>query len=178
MDSEMENMIARARRHTLGDLLARTRDKAPDKFALAYQEQRLNYAQFDDLVNQTAQGFLDQGMNKGDMITVMSTNSLDFVITIFALARMGAVMIPINYMLSTDEVQYILEHAEVDGLIASETYAPLLDQAAGDRMIPHRYLMDVSHALEDRKSTRLNSSHVAISYAVFCLKKKNTIIYR
>src|SRR5690625_6828271 len=28
-------------------------------------------------------------------------------------------------------------------------------------------------ALEDRKSTRLNSSHVAISYAVFCLKKKN-----
>lgn len=146
MENEMENMIARARRHTLGDLLARTRDKAPDKFALAYQEQRLNYAQFDDRVNQTAQGFLDLGMNKGDMITVMSTNSLDFVITIFALARMGAVMIPINYMLSTDEVQYILEHAEVDGLIASETYAPLLDQAAGDRMIPHRYLMDISHA--------------------------------
>src|SRR3989442_10104632 len=30
----------------------------------------------------------------------------------------------------------------------------------------------------DRKSTRLNSSHVRISYAVFCLKKKNTKIYR
>src|SRR5690625_7014047 len=34
---------------------------------------------------------------------------------------------------------------------------------------PHRH-----HPLGDRKSTRLNSSHVAISYAVFCLKKKNT----
>src|SRR5690625_617632 len=32
--------------------------------------------------------------------------------------------------------------------------------------------IDAEHALEDRKSTRLNSSHVAISYAVFCLKKK------
>src|SRR3712207_6961477 len=31
--------------------------------------------------------------------------------------------------------------------------------------------------LRDRKSTRLNSSHANISYAVFCLKKKNTIIY-
>src|SRR5690625_5678304 len=31
-----------------------------------------------------------------------------------------------------------------------------------------------SSSWEDRKSTRLNSSHVAISYAVFCLKKKNT----
>src|SRR5690625_1939870 len=30
--------------------------------------------------------------------------------------------------------------------------------------------------LQDRKSTRLNSSHVAISYAVFCLKKKITIV--
>src|SRR6266850_5964625 len=34
-----------------------------------------------------------------------------------------------------------------------------------------------SIALLDRKSTRLNSSHLVISYAVFCLKKKKTIIY-
>lgn len=145
MNRETKDMITRARRNTLGDVLARTRDKTPDKFALAYEDQRLNYAQFDDRVNQTAQAFLDHGMNKGDMITVMSPNSLDFVITTFALARMGAVMIPINYMLSTDDVQYILEHAEVDGLIASEQYAPILDQAAGDRTISHRYLMDVQH---------------------------------
>src|SRR5437773_9616634 len=32
------------------------------------------------------------------------------------------------------------------------------------------------HRLLDRKSTRLNSSHITISYAVFCLKKKNTLI--
>src|SRR2546426_1652384 len=32
--------------------------------------------------------------------------------------------------------------------------------------------LDVEHRLEDRKSTRLNSSHLVISYAVFCLKKK------
>src|SRR5205807_6116833 len=35
-------------------------------------------------------------------------------------------------------------------------------------------LLDVIAATEDRKSTRLNSSHLVISYAVFCLKKKNT----
>src|SRR5437660_9056513 len=43
---------------------------------------------------------------------------------------------------------------------------------------PRRDLLDLRAALEDqagdRKSTRLNSSHVAISYAVFCLKKKKT----
>src|SRR5207302_5168384 len=35
-------------------------------------------------------------------------------------------------------------------------------------------MLDPDMAVEDRKSTRLNSSHVKISYAVFCLKKKNT----
>src|SRR5437660_11838167 len=39
------------------------------------------------------------------------------------------------------------------------------------------YLPATPSALKDRKSTRLNSSHVAISYAVFCLKKKNRLFY-
>src|SRR5699024_11950592 len=66
----------------------------------------------------------------------------DFVIVKFALARMGAVMIPINYMLSVEDVQYILEHAEVSGLIASEEYAPVLDKAAVRLEIKQRYVMD------------------------------------
>src|SRR5947199_657628 len=37
-----------------------------------------------------------------------------------------------------------------------------------------RSLRDLGHGKEDRKSTRLNSSHLGISYAVFCLKKKNS----
>src|SRR5690606_6545378 len=43
----------------------------------------------------------------------------------------------------------------------------------GERMGAPAYLIDDASQIEDRKSTRLNSSHVKISYAVFCLKKKN-----
>src|SRR5256885_16901788 len=43
---------------------------------------------------------------------------------------------------------------------------------AGHRHEPHR--RQVQHRRGDRKSTRLNSSHLVISYAVFCLKKKKT----
>lgn len=138
----LDRLLARARRNTLSDLLARTRDRMPDKFALAYQNQRLNYAELDDMVNQTAHAFLSDGMKKGDMVTVMSRNSLDFVIVNFALARIGAVMIPINYMLSLEDVQYILEHAEASGFIASEEYAQILDQSAGRLDVRHRYVMD------------------------------------
>jgi len=139
---DLDKQLERARRNTLGDVLTRTRDRTPNKLALTYKDKQKTYAELDDLVNQTAHGFQERGMEKGDMITVMSKNSLDFVITKFALARLGAVMIPINYMLSVEDVQYILDHAEVSGFIASEEYVPLLDAATGRLNIKHRYIMD------------------------------------
>ncbi|SHG19377.1 fatty acyl-CoA synthetase [Ornithinibacillus halophilus] len=145
---ELEKTLKRARRNTMGDLLLRTRERMPEKFALAYKNQRLNYAELDDLVNQTAHVFVDAGMRKGDMITVMSKNSLDFVIVNFALARIGAVMIPINYLLNVEDVAFILEHAEVNGFIASKEYAPVLDESAGRLDISFRYLMDMNPSEE------------------------------
>ncbi|MFB4166985.1 acyl-CoA synthetase [Virgibacillus sp. JSM 102003] len=150
---DLGKMLQRARRNTLGDLLARTRDRMPEKLAITYEGQRLNYAELDNLVNQTAHAFLADGMKKGDMVTVMSKNSLDFVIANFALARIGAVMIPINYMLSTEDVAYILEHAEVSAFIASEEYAPVLDKSAGRLEIRQRYLMDTLGAYEGELSS-------------------------
>lgn len=157
VNEELGKMLSRARRNTLGDLLARTRDRTPEKFAFAYRTERLNYAELDDRVNQTARVFLTNGMKKGDMVTVMSQNSLDFVVVNFALARIGAVMIPINYMLSIEDVQYILDHAEVSAFIASEEYAPILDQSAGSLEIKQRYLMDTTLANDPSWKTLANS---------------------
>ncbi|MGM8215036.1 acyl-CoA synthetase [Bacillaceae bacterium W0354] len=139
---DLNNMLTRVRRNTLGDLLTRTTERMPDKFALAYKEERLTFQQLDDRVNQTAHAFRQDGMKKGDMITVMSKNSLDFVVVKFALARLGAVMIPINYMLTPEDVAYILKHAEANGLVASKEYAPILENAKGEQTIRFRYLME------------------------------------
>lgn len=155
--ASLSNRLERARRNTLGDLLARTRDRDPGKLAISYQDHRLTYAELDDMVNQTAHGFLERGIEKGDMITVMSRNSLDFVVVNFALARVGAVMIPINYMLSVEDVQYILEHAEVSGYIASEEFATVLDKSVGELEIKHRYLMDVADKKDELSNWELLS---------------------
>src|SRR5207253_10835879 len=56
------------------------------------------------------------------------------------------------------------------GVIAGESAGG--NDAVHMRMKLELLVPGVQHAEEDRKSTRLNSSHVAISYAVFCLKKK------
>src|SRR2546426_4511930 len=46
------------------------------------------------------------------------------------------------------------------------------------RMADRAYMLFASENTRDRKSTRLNSSHLVISYAVFCLKKKKKVHYR
>lgn len=154
---DLDKLLTRARRNTLGDLLMRTRERYPDKFAIAFKDARLTYSELDDLVNQTAHAFRADGVKKSDMITVMSKNSLDFVVVNFALARLGAVMIPINYMLTEDDVAYILNHAGASGFVAPEEFAPVLEKAKGDLDIKFRYLMEfpqkqrVSEVLQDWK---------------------------
>src|SRR5437762_1750892 len=53
----------------------------------------------------------------------------------------------------------------------------LLKESGGDRLLRAAELIDFFRSKSDRKSTRLNSSHRCISYAVFCLKKKITFAY-
>src|SRR5690606_41690585 len=60
------------------------------------------------------------------------------------------------------------EEGEIGGVDAAQ-FGVLLEHAG-------RVVLRVERDGEDRKSTRLNSSHVKISYAVFCLKKKNILV--
>src|SRR5207253_4092647 len=64
----------------------------------------------------------------------------------------------------------------ISGLLAAKAGEIRFDGASLKARPTHvRASLGIAHVLEDRKSTRLNSSHVAISYAVFCLKKKKNI---
>src|SRR5690625_6570948 len=66
-----------------------------------------------------------------------------------------------------EQIISLMHHISDSYSTTSEPYAGLFDYLA---TLAHDW--EVENEPEDRKSTRLNSSHVAISYAVFCLKKK------
>src|SRR5690625_5401277 len=71
-------------------------------------------------------------------------------------------------------VELLIETLDETGVVRAFAGAALLDAAAVDD-VSQDALISVAESIHrlDRKSTRLNSSHVAISYAVFCRKKKN-----
>jgi fatty-acyl-CoA synthase len=104
-------MLDAIRRHTIGDLLRRTAARVPAKPAVICGDVRWTYAELDAIVNRLARGLAARGVATGDRVAILSRNSHAFVALRFALARLGAVLVPINFMLNADEVAYVLRHA-------------------------------------------------------------------
>ena len=122
---------AYARRHSIADLLHRTARREPDRTAIVYRELRQTYAELDAVVSRTAGALAARGVAAGDRIAIFSHNNHAFVVCYFALARLGAVSVPINFMLGPDEVGYVLEHAEATGLIAEDALVPVAGRTPG-----------------------------------------------
>jgi fatty-acyl-CoA synthase len=118
------------RRQTLGDLLRRSAARHPDKLAVACGAVRWTYREFDTVCNRLAAGLAAQGVAKGDRVAILARNSHAFAAIRFALARLGAVLVPINFMLKADEAAYILRHAGARLLATDSGLADLARAAA------------------------------------------------
>ncbi|MDE2395243.1 MAG: long-chain-fatty-acid--CoA ligase [Burkholderiales bacterium] len=123
-------MMSATRRQTLGDLLHRSAARHPDKLAIACGEVRWSYREFDALSDRVAAGLAARGLVKGDRFAILARNSHAFAALRFALARLGAVLVPINFMLKADEAAYILRHAGARWLATDSGLADLARAAA------------------------------------------------
>jgi fatty-acyl-CoA synthase len=129
-DDALDATIAAARRHSLGDLLQRSALRRPDRTALVHGDVRLTYAELDAKVNRTANALADRGVTKGDRIALLAHNDHAYVEVTFALARLGAITVPVNFMLQAGEVAYILEHAGASGMVVESALLPVAQGAA------------------------------------------------
>ncbi len=118
------------RRQTLGDVLRRTALRVPAKTAIICGETQWTYAEFDALVTRLAAGLARIGVLQGERVAVLARNSHGFAALRFALARLGAVLVPINFMLKAEEVAFILRHAGARTLATDSGLAELARAAA------------------------------------------------
>jgi fatty-acyl-CoA synthase len=103
--------ITDARRQGIADILRRTAARDPNKPAVACGKVRWTYAELDERCNRLANGLLRAGVVRGDRIALLARNSHTYVAMRFAIARMGGVLVPVNFMLTAEEVAYILQHS-------------------------------------------------------------------
>src|SRR5689334_5374931 len=134
------DMTSVGRRQSRGSLLHRSAARAPHKLAIACGDTRWSYGQFNATVDRLAAGLAEQGVTKGERVAILARNSHAFAAMRFALARLGAVLVPINFMLKPDEVAYILRHAGAR-MLATDSGLATVARAARDQVPTVRQLI-------------------------------------
>ncbi|MCP3976648.1 MAG: AMP-binding protein, partial [bacterium] len=109
---------------TLGVNLAATVGEHPDRDALIVRHQgiRWTYRQFDEKVEELARALIARGFAPGDRVGIWSPNNAEWVLTQYATARAGVIMVNINPAYRTHEVQYALDQSGCKGLIAAPSF--------------------------------------------------------
>jgi len=105
--------------YTLHGAFASRARRDPQRPFVLFEERTWSWQGFDDEVCKIASLFAERGLRKGDRVGVIGRNSDGHVLALFALARIGAIMVPINPEFGVEEAKYVLHHAEVSGVLAS-----------------------------------------------------------
>ena len=121
---------------TIGENLRNTAHKFPDNDALICVQQgyRATYRQFWEQVETVAKAFLAINVKKGDRVAIWAPNRYEWVLTQYATARLGAILVNINPAYRTSELGYVLGQSGVSVLVSALTfkgsnYAAMIDDA-------------------------------------------------
>ena len=90
-------------------------------------DRRLTFAEYKATVDQLAAGMSQAGIRKGDRIGVVGKNSLEFYLIYGAAACLGAIVLPINWRLSADEMSFNLSDGEARMVFADAEFQPALE---------------------------------------------------
>lgn len=115
--------------NNLYQILSEATDKYPDHCALIFQEHRISYQQLKEATDRLAGSLADLSLEKGDRVALMLPNIPHFVMTYFALLKLGITIVPVSIYFKADEIRHQLEDAEVKGIIYWEGFRKRVHQA-------------------------------------------------
>src|SRR5688572_12423931 len=94
----------------------------PDSVFLIYGDKRLTYAQVEGRATALAAALAELGVEPGDRMAVDMPNWPEFVISMFAAAKLGAIIVPLNPRYTIPELQYMLRHSEATVVVTAENF--------------------------------------------------------
>ena len=113
----------------IGDLSRLNAGRYPQKVALVMDGVSLTYAALDERSNRLAHALIGMGLAPGERAAVLSYNRLDFAIVVQAVAKCGAILVPINFRFAAPEVRQVLADAEPTVLFVEPGFAALVEEA-------------------------------------------------
>ena len=115
----------------LADLIDRNAATTPDKPAIRFGGTELTYAALAQRICEAARALKSQlGIVRGDRVAILAANHPDYLVLLYACARLGAMLVPINWRLAVPEQLFILRDAGAKALVVEQAFAPIVEPLA------------------------------------------------
>ena len=126
-------MTDRGVQQNVGQLLTKraVRDPGAEAIFEPANGRRLSYSELNSRSNQVAHALIEGGVGLGDRVALLLMNGTEFVESFFAIAKIGAVNVPLNWRLVADELEFILADAGATVIIFGSEFTEIVDELRG-----------------------------------------------
>lgn len=104
------------------EVMKRAAELAPKKVYMKYGKNKVTFRQFSENVARLSAGLISLGLKKGDRVAMLLNNSIEFVVSYFAVLNAGAEVAPLNTFLRQEEITYILNDCKAKIFITSSDF--------------------------------------------------------
>jgi len=118
--------------NNLYEIIETHSQKRKNKVALFSDDKKITYGQLKEKADTLAAFLTKKGVKKGDKVALFLRNSSEFIYSIFAVSKLGAILVPINTFLTAKELDYILEDSGSSVLIASTLYEKVVSESKAE----------------------------------------------
>ena len=121
---------------TFGRLVDQAAERWGDSEALCFEGRRWTFAQFRDETDRVARGLSAAGIAPGEHVCLWLNNCPEYLFTLFAVAKIGAILVPINTRFRTRDMAYIVRQSDATTLIAAARSGPIDYLAMIQELVP------------------------------------------
>ena len=97
-----------------------------DRDATVFEGKRMSYLQISDRVNRLSNALIKLGVEQGDRVAMLQVNCPEYIELYFAIAKIGAILVPLSFRAKIDELSYMLSNAEIKILLAGKRYLDMV----------------------------------------------------
>lgn len=124
---------------TIGKIIEKNAREYPDRIAVKYTDRdfKLTWKELDEISERVAKGFMAIGVQKGDHVAIWATNIPEWILTLFATAKIGAVLVTVNTSYKMFELEYLLRQSDSKVLVMNQgfkdsNYVEILNELCPD----------------------------------------------
>ena len=121
----------------VGTFLTKRAELFPHQEALVCEDQRLSFSQLNQRCNKLVYAMRKLGVEKGDRVAIFALNEVEYFDLYNAMAKMGAILVTLNYRLAGPELQYIMEDCGAKVLVFSQEFTEVVDSFRNDVAAEH-----------------------------------------